>query len=62
MELGCDAVLLNSAVARARQPVLMAAAMRDACRAGRAASAAGRIPKKFLADASSPTAGKIESA
>ncbi|NIL99507.1 MAG: thiazole synthase [Acidobacteria bacterium] len=62
MELGCDAVLLNSAVARARQPVQMAAAMRDACRAGFAARGAGRIPKKFLADASSPAAGRIESA
>ncbi len=61
MELGCDAVLLNSAVARARHPVRMAAAMRDACRAGFAARSAGRIPKKFLADASSPSAGRIES-
>jgi thiazole synthase len=62
MELGCDAVLLNSAVARARRPVRMAAAMRDACLAGYTARAAGRIPKKFLADASSPAAGRIESA
>jgi thiazole synthase len=62
MELGCDAVLLNSAVGRARNPVLMAAAMRDACRAGHAARHAGRIPKKFLAEASSPSAGRIETA
>ena len=60
MELGCDAVLMNSAVARAREPVGMAAAMRDAARAGLAARAAGRIPKKFLAEASSPAAGRIE--
>ena len=62
MELGCEAVLLNSAVARARNPVLMASAMRDACAAGFAARVAGRIPKKFFADASSPAAGRIESA
>jgi len=62
MELGCDAVLLNSAVGRARHPVLMAAAMRDACQAGLSARHAGRIPKKFFADASSPSAGLIESA
>jgi len=62
MELGCDAVLLNSAVARARNPVLMAAAMRDASRAGRAARTAGRIPRKFFADPSSPSAGRIETA
>jgi len=62
MELGCDAVLLNSAVSRARHPVRMAAAMRDACHAGFAARASGRIPRKFFADASSPSAGRIESA
>jgi len=62
MELGCDAVLLNSAIARSRNPALMAAAMRDACRSGLAARAAGRIPKKFFADMSSPSAGRIESA
>ncbi len=62
MELGCDAVLMNSAVARARNPVLMAVAMRDACAAGLAARAAGRIPKKFFAEPSSPAAGRIESA
>lgn len=52
-ELGCDGVLLNSAVARARKPVLMAAAVRDAARAGRAAYLAGRIPRKFNAEATS---------
>ncbi|MEV5409132.1 thiazole synthase [Thermopolyspora sp. NPDC052614] len=55
MELGCDAVLLASAVTRARQPALMAAAMRDAVIAGRAARLAGRIPKRHHAQASSPT-------
>jgi thiazole synthase len=59
-ELGCDAVLLNTAVARARHPVLMAAAVRDAASAGRGAFLAGRIPRKFHAEASSPMAGKIE--
>lgn len=60
-ELGCDAVLLNTAVARARDPVLMARAMRDAAGAGRAAYCAGRIPRKFYAEASSPSEGRIES-
>jgi thiazole synthase len=59
MELGCDGVLLNTAVAQAREPVLMAEAMRQACEAGRKAYLAGRIPRKFFAEASSPTAGKI---
>ena len=54
MELGCDAVLLASAVTRAREPRLMAAAMADAVRAGRRARRAGRIPKRFWAQASSP--------
>jgi len=58
-ELGCDAVLLNTAVARAREPVRMAAAMRDAASAGRGAFLAGRIPRKHLAEASSPRAGRI---
>jgi thiazole synthase len=57
-ELGCDAVLLNTAVARAREPVRMAAAMRRAARAGRDARLAGRIPRKFYAEASSPKAGR----
>lgn len=54
MELGADAVLLNTAIAKARDPVLMAAAMRDAVRAGRAGFLAGAIPAKLYATASSP--------
>ncbi|TSD99392.1 thiazole synthase [Skermania sp. ID1734] len=54
MELGCDAVLLASAVTRAANPPLMATAMADAVRAGRQARLAGRIPKRFWAQASSP--------
>ena len=54
MELGCDAVLLATAVTRAREPRLMAAAMADAVRAGHRARRAGRIPKRFWAQASSP--------
>ncbi|MBW3662156.1 MAG: thiazole synthase [Actinobacteria bacterium] len=57
MELGCDAVLLASAVTRARDPALMAAAMRQAVEAGRAARLAGRIPKRLYADESTPSAG-----
>jgi thiazole synthase len=59
MELGCDGVLLNTAVARARRPVLMAEAMRKAAEAGRAAFLAGRIPVKLYAEASSPMEGRI---
>jgi len=59
-ELGCDAVLLNSAVARARDPVAMARAVRHAAAAGRDAFLAGRIPRKFYAEASSPTEGLLE--
>lgn len=54
MELGCDAVLLATAVTRAEHPALMATAMRHAVVAGRAARRAGRIPKRFWAAASSP--------
>jgi thiazole synthase len=54
MELGCDAVLLASAVTRAENPELMAEAMAHAVKAGRLASCAGRIPKRFWAQASSP--------
>lgn len=54
MELGCDAVLLASAVTRAADPARMAAAMRSAVTAGRLARGAGRIPKRFWAQASSP--------
>ncbi|MEO9138482.1 MAG: thiazole synthase [Jatrophihabitans sp.] len=57
MELGCDAVLLASAVTRAQDPVAMAQAMALAVRAGRLAHGAGRIPKRFHAHASSPTEG-----
>lgn len=60
LELGCDGVLMNTAIAHAKNPVLMAAAMRDAVRAGRAAYLAGRMPKQLYANASSPTAGLIE--
>ncbi|GGO11690.1 thiazole synthase [Microbispora bryophytorum] len=54
MELGCDAVLLASAVTRAHRPGLMAAAMRQAVTAGRLARLAGRIPRRRYAEASSP--------
>jgi thiazole synthase len=60
MELGCDGVLMNTAIAAARDPVLMAGAMRKAVEAGREAYLAGRMPKKlYSAAASSPTDGKI---
>jgi thiazole synthase len=57
MELGCDGVLMNTAIAGARDPVLMAAAMKQAIEAGRAAFRAGRIPRKRFASASSPIDG-----
>ncbi|KFN46414.1 thiazole synthase [Arenimonas malthae CC-JY-1] len=57
MELGCDGVLMNTAIAGARDPVLMASAMRKAVEAGREAFLAGRIPKKRHANASSPLDG-----
>jgi thiazole synthase len=59
MELGCDGVLLNTAIAGARDPLRMAWAMRHACEAGRWAWQSGRIPKKLYATASSPTEGRI---
>ncbi len=60
MELGCDAVLMNTAIAGAANPVLMASAMRKAVEAGREAYLAGRMPKKaYQATPSSPTAGII---
>lgn len=60
MELGCDAVLMNTAIAHAKQPVLMAHAMRRAVEAGRAAYLAGRMPRKaYSADPSSPISGLI---
>lgn len=57
MELGCDGVLMNTAIAAARQPVLMASAMRKAIEAGREAFRAGRMPRKRYASASSPIDG-----
>jgi thiazole synthase len=57
MELGCDAVLLASAVTRAQEPALMAEAMRKAVEAGRLAHRAGRIPRRLYAEASTPTEG-----
>lgn len=59
MELGCDGVLLNTAIASASDPALMANAMRMACAAGRQAFLAGRIPRKLYATASSPMDGRI---
>jgi len=59
MELGCDGVLMNTAIAGAREPVLMAHAMKLAIQAGRAAFRAGRIPRKRFASASSPVDGLI---
>jgi thiazole synthase len=62
MELGCDGVLMNTAIALAQKPVLMASAMRKAVEAGREAYLAGRMPKRFYsASPSSPTAGLITS-
>jgi thiazole synthase len=59
MELGCDGVLLNTAIAHAKDPLRMAWAMRWACDAGRLAYLAGRIPRKMYAQASSPMEGRI---
>ena len=59
MELGCDAVLLNSAIAHARDPVRMARAMRLAVEAGRLSYLAGRMPRRMGADPSSPLTGLI---
>lgn len=59
MELGCDGVLLNTAIACAKDPVRMARAMKAACEAGRDAYLAGRIPKKLYGRASSPIDGTI---
>jgi thiazole synthase len=59
MELGCDGVLLNTAIAGAKDPLRMATAMRQATEAGRNAYLAGRIPKKLYATASSPADGLI---
>ncbi|MDP9152165.1 MAG: thiazole synthase [Myxococcota bacterium] len=59
MELGCDGVLMNTAIAHAGDPVLMAEAMRESVRAGRKAFRAGRMPKKRYANASSPPSGIV---
>lgn len=59
MELGCEAVLMNSAIAEAQNPVLMARAMQHAVEADRLAYLAGRMPKKLYASASSPLTGLI---
>lgn len=59
MELGCDGVLMNTAIACAKKPILMAKAMKDAVNAGRNAYLAGRIEKKDAGSASSPTVGVI---
>jgi thiazole synthase len=60
MELGCHGVLMNTAIAGARDPVLMASAMRKAVEAGREAFRAGRIPRKRYASASSPLDGLVQ--
>jgi thiazole synthase len=59
MELGCDAILMNSAIAEAKEPARMARAMRHAVIAGREAYLAGRMPRRMYADPSSPLAGLI---
>lgn len=59
MELGCDGVLMNTAIAEASDPVMMASAMKKAVEAGREAYLAGRMSKKLYADPSSPLAGLI---
>jgi thiazole synthase len=59
MELGCDGVLMNTAIAGARDPIRMAHAMRLAVEAGRTAYLAGRMPKRFAASPSSPMAGRV---
>jgi thiazole synthase len=60
MELGCHGVLLNTAIAQAKEPVLMAEAMREAISAGRKAYLAGRMQRRLYASASSPESGLIE--
>ncbi len=59
MELGCDAVLMNTAIAQAKDPILMASAMKHAVIAGREAYLAGRMPQRRYASASSPLSGLI---
>jgi thiazole synthase len=60
MELGCDGVLMNTAIAQAKNPILMAQAMREGVSSGRKAFLAGRMPKRLHASASSPESGLIE--
>jgi thiazole synthase len=59
MEMGCDAVLMNTAIAEAKDPIRMAGAMKHAVIAGREAFLAGRMPKRMYADPSSPLSGLI---
>lgn len=59
MELGCDGVLMNTAIAGAKDPIRMARAMKLAIEAGREAYLAGRIPRRFAASPSSPMAGRV---
>ena len=59
MELGCDGVLINSAIANARQPILMAKAFKDAVISGRNSFLAGRMKKNYFATASTPNKGLI---
>ena len=59
MELGCDGVLINSAIANAKKPILMAKAFKDAVISGRNSFLAGRMSKNYFASASSPTKGLI---
>ena len=59
MELGCDGVLMNTAIAAAKDPILMGSAMKHAVIAGRQAYLAGRMPRRMYADPSSPLAGLI---
>ena len=59
MELGCDGVLINSAIANAKKPILMAKAFKEAVTSGRSSYLAGRMTKNYFASASSPTKGLI---
>ena len=59
MELGCDGVLMNTAIAEAKNPVLMATAMKNGILSGRQAFLAGRMPKRSYASASTPIDGSI---
>jgi thiazole synthase len=59
MELGCDGVLMNTAIALAKDPIRMARAMKHAVIAGREAYLAGRMPRRLYADPSSPLGGLI---